>query len=254
MSFLDFLNNDPEHVADMARRKAENEAAMRERREGLIARYASEEAVLAPGPKERLLLAAVAAAGGCDRFDPWNPAPEPTEGAIRAAYPLPTTCVEAAAEHKYWSERNDDICAMHGMWGEQALDPLPARRLEIVTALLERELVPRTLADMRARVAYLASLGRMWDEREQRLVVDGLENVAASVQADGSPQSSPSGQIAAALKADPSRSDRSVARALKCSPTTVGRVRKSLGLGGALRSVQRRGQVFQARFGGRART
>ena len=236
------INSDSESLLATALGSMLDPAEMLARREGLLARYGSEDAVLAPCPKERLLLAAVASCGD-------TPAPESIEAAIRAAYPLPTTCVEAAAEYSYWTERNDDLCAMWGAWGEEYLHPLPRQRSEIVRALLERELTPRTLADIRARVAFLATCDRMWDHNDQRLVMDGLESVAASVQADSSQYTSTRKQITEALKADASRSDRSIARALKCSPTTVGRVRRSLGLDDAPRSVQRRGQMFQGRYG-----
>ncbi|MCW2317635.1 FixJ family two-component response regulator [Rhodoblastus acidophilus] len=61
------------------------------------------------------------------------------------------------------------------------------------------------------------------------------------------------GQIEAAIVADPSRSDQSIARELGCSPTTVGKVRASIGLGAVARSVQRGGQMFSARYHHRSR-
>ena len=51
--------------------------------------------------------------------------------------------------------------------------------------------------------------------------------------------------VADMLRADVSRSDRHIARACGCSPTTVGKVRRSLGLSAAVRSVQRRGQMYR---------
>jgi|GEM_PF-7113334 len=52
-------------------------------------------------------------------------------------------------------------------------------------------------------------------------------------------------RIEAALRSDPSRSDRAIARDLGCSPTTVGKVRTALGLTDAVRTVHRGGQTYQ---------
>jgi hypothetical protein len=81
-------------------------------------------------------------------------------------------------------------------------------------------------------------LGRMFSDH------DGL--AAASAVGGNAPVQS--GQIATAIAANPSRTDRSIARELGCSATTVGKVREALGLKGVRQSVQRGEQTFQPAY------
>ncbi len=53
--------------------------------------------------------------------------------------------------------------------------------------------------------------------------------------------------IAVALAADPCRTDRDIARELRCSPTTVGRARAAARLVCDVRAVRRRGQAYGMR-------
>lgn len=57
-------------------------------------------------------------------------------------------------------------------------------------------------------------------------------------------------EILAALVADPSRSDRDVARACGCSPTLVGRVRAAAGLAKRVREVRRGGRAYTMALSG----
>ena len=51
------------------------------------------------------------------------------------------------------------------------------------------------------------------------------------------------------LRADPSKSDRSIARTFGVSPSTVGKHRRAAGLVGAVRTIRRGSQSFEARYG-----
>ena len=70
---------------------------------------------------------------------------------------------------------------------------------------------------------------------------------ALSVQSPTAEQPVPNNlteQISAALAADPSRSNRAIARACKTSATTVGKIRAAMGLTAATRTVTRRGKAY----------
>ena len=53
--------------------------------------------------------------------------------------------------------------------------------------------------------------------------------------------------VAVALAVNPSRTDREIARELRCSPTTVGRARAAAGLACGVRAVRRKGQAYGMR-------
>jgi hypothetical protein len=277
--FDDFMEaKEPGYKAAAAREKAEKIAAREARRKAIIERYGSAEAALAPCERELMLQKAV------ERWrKPCNPPherwthsvdgwcfyseapPERVETALRNAYPLPETFPVARAEYDYWRARDHEMeDVLNGDVGDFALDLLAVARMMIVEALIETELVVRTPGDLLERFR-LYREREYHDRKSETKIFNDLERIVADESAhpsieDTSPSAaahptstdtSPSihrGQIGAALKADPSRSDRSVAREMHCPPTTVGRIRASLGLADAPRSVHRRGQMFEARY------
>jgi hypothetical protein len=265
---------EPGYKAAAARQKADKVAAQESRRKAIIQRYGSAEAALAPCGRELKLQKAVEQwRKPCDQpherwthsVDGWRrygeTPPERVQTAIRNAYPLPETFAAARAEYDYWRARDRDMeDVLNGDVGDYALDILPMARMRIIEALIETELVVKTPADLLERFRLHRENAFHDHEAETRIFSDLESIVAASVAHPSTVDTSPSaaahpstvdirgGQIRTALLADPSRSDRSIAREFGCSPTTVGRVRASLALADAPRSVHRGGQTFQARY------
>jgi hypothetical protein len=266
----DHYNPDDRHEARQQGYKAAKAREIAAALAPLLERYGSTEAIIAPCERERKLLDAVkqwrwVSASGRPRHrwthsvDGWADLTDPpshVEAAIRNAYPLPETFAEAWDELRYWKRRGDEISTALGeRIGRDRLDLVAQRRREIVESLLKKELTARTPADVLERFRFYLSLETQDDKQESR-IFDDLEAIVAetaqpqaSVHGGHIPPSVHRGQIADALGADPSRTDRSIAREFGCSPTTVGRVRADLGLKDALRSVQRGGQMFSGRYG-----
>jgi hypothetical protein len=276
--FDDFCEaREPGYKAERAREKAEKVAARERRKAGLIERFGSLQAALAPCEREKLIIAAVARwrvpqnppherwTSNVDGWrSSWEEPPPHVEAAIRGAYRLPETFAAARAELDYWRERNDDMGALlDDDYGDYALDLLAMRRMRIVDKLLEEELTARTAADVLERFRLYRDRAFHDYDSETRIFED-LERVVAAesaprlstmdtcayVQSVHSAAPVQSGQIEAALAENPARSDRSLAREFGVSPTTVGKIRARLGLAGAARSVRRRGQMFEAQYGG----
>ncbi|MCW2286224.1 hypothetical protein M2323_004037 [Rhodoblastus acidophilus] len=277
--FDDFMEaREPGYKARRARERSEKIAARVARRKVLLERFDSEEAITAPCERERLILDAVKPwrtvrkppyERWTDALDGWSDAwsnpPAHIDAAIRCAYPLPMTFAEALAEHDYWEARGLELAdAWNTDRSGEELDLAACWRARTVERLIEFELVAKDAADVLARFRFYRA--RECHDRKaetaifndlERIVMEAAANVSSedtcaqtSVSAAGSiPATVQRGQIEAAIAADPSRSDRSVARELGCSPTTVGKVRASMGLGAVARSVQRGGQMFAARYG-----
>ncbi|WP_158811079.1 hypothetical protein [Beijerinckia sp. L45] len=267
--------------AERERANAERRRRHAERQAAVIAKYGSKKAVLAPCERERLILEAVKPwrvaqerpherwtgnlGGWSDYgFNREKMPPQILEAILRA-YPLPTTFAAAKAEHEYWETRNDDMdCILDtdglGL-GDIALDVAAGVRAEAVRDLALREIRLTTIADLHARFAMYRGLESTWERVEDAIFRDleamakteaDLSNPSKASSDIGIPISSPSDHpstsdhtVADMLRADPTRSDRHVARACGCSPTTVGKIRRQLGLAQGARSVQRRGQTYR---------
>ena len=273
-----------------ARRAAERDdrrRAMLNRKAALVRRYGSAEAALAPCERERLILAAVEQwRVPCDRpYERWthdldgyssflDPLPDRVRDAVANAYPLPTTFAEAKAEHDYWTQRRRDMeDVLEDQCGDDGLDLVCRIRADMVRDLAEHVLPVTTLADLHARFAMYEGLDTEAPAMRKALFRDvaamadreghlstgldasGREALISNASLEGIWQGCPihprrGGRIADALKADPTRSDRDIARAMGCSPTTVGNVRRALGLIRGERSVQRNGQTFRMKVKG----
>ena len=259
----------PGYKAECAKKRQVEVNAREARKAALIERFGSLEAALAPCEWERLLLDAVKHwrkvcappherwthdVDGCGGFT--HKLPPHVEAAIRGAYPMPVTFPEAVAEHAYWRQRDDDMRALlDDETGDFALDVVAQMRADIIYRLIERDMPVTSAGDLLARVRLMCDRGLEGAGDQERILADlerlaGIEAHPSSAAMDKSPPRSVQGDgcIEAALRAAPSRSDRSIAREFNCSPTTVGKVRASLGLAGAVRSVQRRGQMYQGRY------
>ena len=127
--------------------------------------------------------------------------------------------------------------------GDTALDFAASLRADMVRDLAERDLPVTTLADLRARFVMYRESGSHDIKTEDALFRDLTtlveQQVAAPAPSPTAATAAPRsnrpelvGQIKEALKADARRSDRWIARALGCSPTTVGAVRHEMGFGG----------------------
>lgn len=272
--FDDFMEaREPGYKAQQAQKAKEKAAARAARAKALIDRYGSKEAALAPCERERLLLAAVAKwrtpqKPPHDRWthdvdgwqSAWKPAPPHVDAAIRSAYPLSETFAEAQAEAEYWRQRDRDMGdLLDDQYGDYALDMVAEARLQIIQRLIDADLVVRTPADLLVRFRSFNDRECVLDGDDQEKLLSDLEGIVAANEAylsnvgnghieTPSRPSKMSGRIEGALRADPARSDRAIARELGCSPTSVGKVRSAIGLAGEPRSVQRRGQIFSASY------
>lgn len=265
----DFMEaSEPGYKARRAAEKADKVAARKRRRDALISHHGSLEAALAPCERELLLLDAVALWRRCsppphNRWthsvdgwsDPWKDAPPHVEAAIRGAYPLPQTFAEAQAEMDYWQQRDRDFAdLLDDQYGDYALDLVARKRLFLIERLIDRDLEARTTSDVLTRLKLMDSRESTLTPEEQIRIITDLERVVAleaaraSVQSVRLPLSVHREQIAKMLRSNSTRTDRSLARELGCSPTTVGKVRALLGLAGIPRSVQRGGQIFQGKY------
>ena len=276
--FADWMEEkEPGWKASEAAKRAEKVRAWSIRKAAIIARYGSMEAASAPCWREKLILAAVAPwrtvkrrpyERWTDKLDGWRDAlhgyrkaPPRVIAAISAAYPMPTTFGKAKAEADYWEARNrelEDLFSEDGTGlGDTALDFAASLRADMVRDLAERDLPVTTLADLHARFVMYRDRQYHDVETEDVLFRDLTTLVEQQVAAQApSPTARPPaprsnrpeliGQIVEALKADARRSDRWIARTLGCSPTTVGGVRREVGLAGERRSVQRQGgQMYE---------
>lgn len=278
--FDDFMEaKEPGYKAARARDRAEKNAARAARRKMLFGRFGSEEAITAPCGRERMILQALKPwrtvrgrpyERWTDALDGWRDAyskpPAHIDAAIRGAYPLPTNFADARAEFDYWQSRELELA---DAWDKdrsgEELDLAAYWRMRIVERLIESELVAKDAANVLVRF-------RLYREREyndydaetaifndlERIVTEAAANVSSAAYVDrsfaaaGAPDQSPAtvqrGRIKAAILATPSRPDRSIAREFHCSPTTVGKIRATLGLASAGRSVHRGGQTFSATY------
>ena len=272
---------EPGYRAREAEKRCAKVAAWRIRKAAILARYGSEEAALAPCWRERLILDAVAPWREVDpdadfmpgrwthRLDGWSgygferdKMPAHVREAIATAYPLPSTFAEARAEHDYWEARDDemgDVLDERGTdIGDTVLDIAAGVRACMVRDLAENDLPITTLVELHGRFAmYLDNESH--DTKTVKGIFDSLTAMMEREASPSPPAPAPSasirpsmdGSIRDALATDPSRSDRSIARAFGCSPSTVGRIRGQMGLAGATRSVRRGGQMYGMRTGAR---
>ncbi len=97
-----------------------------------------------------------------------------------------------------------------------------------------------TVADIYERMKLYRGRGTRDVETEAAIFRD-VERLARALDTFGA--------VRDALRATPHASDRHIARASGCSPTTVGKLRRELGLSAVPRSVQRRGQTYRMKAG-----
>ena len=263
--------------AEQAARRRAKIAAWKIRRAALIAKYGSNDAATAPCERERLILAAVARwrtvrdnprwTHALDGWEGWalaarKDAPAHVIEAIVMAYTLPAIFAQAKVEHDYWIDRNqelEDAFSDNGdLLGNNELDLPTEIRAEIVRALAEHELPVTTLADLHARFAMYRDSELNDETVEAALFRDiGAMALLEAQVSDVTTTSAPStvheaGRIEGLLKTHPEWSDRRIARAGRCSPTTVGRIRRAIGATCPDRSVHRGGQVYTVHVGSAA--
>ena len=239
--------------------------AWRKRRATIIQKYGTADAATAPCEREKLLLAAVEpwrtkSEEWTLKVDGWRGSgsdyqemPARARQAIIEAIPLPTAFSEAKVETDYWTARNAelrDVLSEDGTCADDvALDLVAEVRAAIVSDLALHELRVTNIIDLHERLMMYCAAGGD-DPRVEGALCRDIAAMAASAQsqpftARTDAPSDTAARISAALEGDPSRSDRDIARLLRCSPTTVGRVRAALGLRSSTRAVSRGDQQFK---------
>jgi hypothetical protein len=227
----------------------------------LIHRHGSKQAVIAPCEREQLLIAAVAEwrktckpphqrwTKGLDGWEGslFDPPPPHVEAAIRDAYPLPQTVAAAVEEYSYWRARESDLDDILDSGADTSLDLVAYLRMDICRNLALRELPVTNLRELIARMRFCLE-NEVDDPKIEASNLADLERLVDQQEAAGRAPVQRE-QIEAALRHNPARADRAIARELGVSPTTVGKARAKLGLAAKARSVQRRGQTFTGRYG-----
>ena len=268
--------DNPGHMARCRVAADEKLRRWHERRAALVERYGSLEAVLELCEREKVLTKALKPwrVLGKPPHQRWtqdlkgwgslslaSKMPSDMRAAVEAALPWPSTFAEARAELAYWRERSEDmehaLSTSVQFLGDGGLDRVCIARMEIIRDFVDHEMRLHTLPEILDRFRIFRDRDIQEPDIEVALLRD-LEALAAreAVAPDRRPPAPVTnrpdliGQIRNALGTDPSRSDRAIARALDCSPTTVGQVRGQMGLTGVKRSVQRGGQTYS--MGGRS--
>ena len=282
----------PGHNARCQAERSERERNRLARLAEILHRYGSEEAALAPCEREQLLQKALSPwIKWCDPpHQRWTylidgeggffgDLPPHISDAIAAAYPLPTIFAEACAEADYWRARNQEIEDVFGPenCGDYGLNRPAYMRMHMVEDLANHELPVTTLADLHARFARYRARGGD-DETIDAALFRDIE--AMAMREKGAAQSAhpsepppdqtktgsvsraahsnipataqPLGRVADILRGHMDWTDRRIAREAACSPTTVGKIRRTIGATCATRSVQRCGQTYAFHIGAQA--
>ena len=283
-SFADVFTGFDDHMeakepgwkAKRAAERVEKARRQAEYRAEVLGRYGSETAALAPCERERLLRAALAPwlvlqdrpwDRRTDNLDGWSgywvdrKTPPHVRDAIANAYPLPTTFVEAVAEHGYWQEREREMeAALNFQHGDYALDMPCTCRWEMVRRLAEHELPVTSFADLLERSRMYRAMEMQCNDIEAALHRDLERLVGELSNLDTPGAGSPPVQSGHPARSSDRRarvlallsnldtaawSDRAIAQAAGVSPSTVGKLRRSIGAAPAVRSVQRGGQIYR---------
>ena len=254
----------PGWKAKQAAERAERDRKRVEFRKGVLEKYGSEEAALAPCWREQALRRAlgplvvdrdepwsrwadnVGGLGYCGDFSGFERVPPQVKVAIETAYPLPTTVQEAHAEHEAWREREREMdAALNWNSGDTALDLVGYARMERVRMLLETELPARDWADVLFRSRYYRGLEFQCDRIEgaihndiERLVrefgpasgqVGAHPSNPNTVQSEHPRSTSARRRAVIEFLSNPDTSelsDREIARRVGVSPSTVGNLRR----------------------------
>ena len=229
--------------------KAERESArLRERRsklDPLITLYGSFEAALAPCWREQALFRAVAqwrvtSPAPDDRWtrtldnntDPINLAPKVIH-ALRQAYILPCTFAEAKSECDYWMRRTAEMKLLRRVDGDpysyEALDLVPLARYCIVLKLALQGLLVENLQELQQRYDMVMEEDD-FDLEHYEAIRKDIKRLAAREleRSKFSSKRDVALEIRLALEKNKDQFDRVISRAIGCSPTTVGRVRRQM--------------------------
>jgi hypothetical protein len=202
-SFNDFFANIDDRIEEQHPGwKAQQAAAAAERtkqkikdRAEILARYGSVEAAIAPCDREKLLRKAVkkwstfcdpphqrwtkAIDGYSDGYSAKN-APKRVIAALSAAYPLPTSITEAAAEYAYWRSREREISlALDDGDSGEALDLTAELRHSAVCDLVDHGLKAANVGDVLARLQALLDKQMMLGSKDIAPMLADLERLAA---------------------------------------------------------------------------
>ena len=184
---------EPGYKARQAQERAERERQWAEYRITVIAKYGSEDSAKTLTPIEQAIEAAVAplrrsmrvGTQAVETLDGWRgcssmrEAPDSVRRAVEAAWPMPSTILEAKAENDRWEERDDELAAVWGApRGECSFLSLACDlRRDIVQHQLGTGLRAQCVADVLERHRYSLGLGFRADEIDQAVLAD-LEHLA----------------------------------------------------------------------------
>ena len=109
------------------------------------------------------------------------------------------------------------------------LDLVAQMRMDMVYKLMSIHLQVRSADDLELRINVIKELGGP-DGEEWDAVCEAVRSLAASERAsmDAGASTSMADRVRLELHRDEKRSDRAIARLLGCSPTTVGKVRRTM--------------------------
>jgi len=174
--------DNPGYMERQRAERAEKLKVWHARRDALIERYGSLEAVEEPCEREALILEAVAPwrvpcepphqrwtreLRGWDSLYSIEKAPADLRAAVENAYPMPRTFEEARAELAYWRGRNEDLehaMGQNGSFsGNYGLDHAAVARMEIVRALVEHEMQLTALPEILER--YRLHRSNDWNDK-----------------------------------------------------------------------------------------
>jgi hypothetical protein len=228
----------------------------------VIRRYGSLENALSWQPNEQLLRAAVRkwstlsgsgpdgrtqSIDGIDVKDyvMGRSVPKRVLSALSAAYPLPATITEAAAEYEFWTRRGRDLELVADFPMDEPLDFPCFLRLTIVERLIENGLRATSIAEILLRARHPGSQGLAMSEEVEEGLIEDLKHFAALEKAAGVHFGRAPGahdtvplRTATERRAEVKRllsnvdtahlSDREIARRVGVSPQTVGNIRRRM--------------------------
>jgi predicted DNA-binding protein (UPF0251 family) len=243
--------NNPDHMAAYAdidrSRRAERARKEKPQRDAVIEAYGSANAVIAPCEREIQLRDAVRQWSvprepphqrWTERIGEWDDSisdiPQHVREALSAAYALPTTIEDAAAEYAYWERRDREMGLVLEDTSDTQLDLAAYGRKEIVRGLLETGLRAKSLADVLARQRHLVDCEYSMPEADRAVLAD-LEYLTEMAPED-TVQNGQVKMTASDRRAEVIRllsnvdmtnlSDREIARKVGVSPQTVGNIRR----------------------------
>ncbi|CAM3142418.1 AsnC family protein [Paracoccus nototheniae] len=229
---------EPGYKVKEAARRADKEAQRRARCRELLAEYGSEDAVFAPTDTEAALRDALAHLADADNpfwgYRGFKYCDGPTDAmwqAMRGAVRVPETVQAAWATHQAHEARTAARCTFEPGYTSHEWEEAWRSALE---HLLDNLRTP-TAQGITARLDwmdYLANLDMARGADADRALIAALRadfaTFVAPVQSGRPSTADRRAEVLTVLQAEPSLSDRAIARRVGCSPQTVGNIRRGM--------------------------